>query len=246
MRKYPKIFPEILCQQIDHYYQAHKGQDEKINLMQKLINDLNMQTEVFPVLLKIENTNLPETAAYTNLAPLSLFLHYCIEIFGYANQIKPINKKEYIACLKKIKKSALDLANTIKNLQGKGIYIPEWINASSSLICEASSNLLLYPKFLEKNLPSIIDVMITLAKSARAFLQHPPFYKHGNMGISRNIKNFKHDYFITRLALYTQDLFKKPLYGVIATATNVVFDTDQFNGENIRMRLIDFKKRRIR
>jgi hypothetical protein len=143
-----------------------------------------------------------------------------------------------------ISKSAKTISFAIKELQNKGLLIPDWINSSYELVNIHKDKPLLFPKTLQREFPDTFDTINALAESAKRASKHPPLYTHGNFKLSRKKSDFKHSYFITRLHQYTEDLFNKPLHKVIAITTNTLFETDTFNEDNIKMRLSEFKSRR--
>jgi hypothetical protein len=215
---YPEIFQESLCKQLDYY------RDKKINriqkgIMKKLIENSDMQCEIFLTLLKIENVKIPETIPPTNVEPIALFLHYCIKIHEQSKQIKPLNEKDYQNCNYQISQDTKRLIKNIIRLKEAGAYNAESI----------------------KN--PFMDSLHALALSSSEAAQNLPLYIHGNLGMKRKIKNYQHYYFITRLSLYTEELFQKPLYKVIAITANVVFDKDNlFDENNVKKKLFEFKK----
>ncbi len=89
---------------------------------------------------------------------------------------------------------------------------------------------------------SFIDSLNSIALSTKAASANKPIYSHGNLGMTRKTKNYEYHYFITRLGIYTEELFKTPLYKVIAITTNVLFDKDSlFTEDNVKKKLFDFK-----
>lgn len=215
---YPDIFTESLLGQLT-YYADHKTNRLQKKLFKKLIENQDMQTEVFPALLQIKNITIPDTIPTPNVESISMFLHYCIQIYEHSTQIKPLSEKAYQNLYGQISKDIKRLIKNVTRLKEVGAYYVSSIR--NSLIDQLSS----------------ID---ELAKSACA---NPPIYSHGNLGMTRKLKNYQYHYFITRLSLYTENLFKRPLHNVIGITANVVFDLDNsFDENNVKKKIFEFKK----
>lgn len=256
--KYPDIFQQSLRAQslrtqFNEYFKNNfyfdKGRiiNQKVIVMKKLIENENMEIVVFPKLLKINNieipktTLLPKTISSSSIDPIFLYLLYCVDLHEAFIHFNPTNKTTHDELFCEAIRDASALEETIKKIQKAGISHTRCFTAES-LDWQILSG------YLEK-----------IKIDGREAIDREPIYVYRNMihentGMSQKSEDFKDQLFIWRLNEYTKALFKKQLHSVIATIAdtligkgfNQINPRTEFNSENVRVLLADFKKRKIR
>jgi hypothetical protein len=234
--RYPDLFPESLCTQLNQYFEKNKHSKKRISLMKRLIKNENMQLDVFPKLLKIKKVKIPETTIIlsdptpTNIDPIFLYLIFCIDLLESYNKFNPVNKTEHDNLFKQVIRNINALEAGIKKIQRAGI-------SHSRCFIETSLSWQIHSEYL-----------INMKISATHALKLEPVYTFRNMtfdniGMSQRIDDSKDQLLICKLSKFTQILFRKPLHGVVANIANTLLNIEKFNQESVKMLLARFKKR---
>lgn len=230
--KYPAILPKEICDQIEDYLSIHRYSKKRCDLMKKLIENHDMIHIVFPKLLKItENKKIKITNNNICHLPaahaVSQYIDWCTKIYLKAKKIDPIEAKLYSSNCNALSKKCKEIKKIIYHFNQSGISHLDGLNI------EIINNI------------DFINYLDAIVLSAKKASKNPAIYVYGNLGMTRKKKNARYNFFITRLSMHTEELFKQPLYKVIEIITNLMFDlnaTTPFNEEAIKVKCNEFKK----
>lgn len=202
---YPDSFPSTLKNEINELIKSSLSQKD-IKLLKKIVENKEIQLEVFPTLLKLkekpnENTSFPGMQ-------IAIYLSFCLQIHNHSISVKPLPEKKHRQILNQILKNIKRLKKDIEILRNAGELYAQKIKCAQ------------------------IDTLTEIEQATIHATRNEFTYTHGNLGMPRKKEYFRNHYFITRLHLHMLNRYSKPLHKVIAITTNVIFDLNELYDEN--------------